>query len=240
MSVRKIHSSAKAALADVLRDDMTIMSGGFGLCGIPSVLIDAVLESGVRGLTIISNNPGTESMGLGKLFKTRQVRKLVCSYAGENAEFARQYMAGEVEVEFNPQGTLAERIRAGGAGIPAFYTRTGVGTVIAEGKPLAEFDGKLYVQERGLKADLALVHAWKSDTEGNLVYRMTARNFNPMMASAAALTVAEVELLVEPGEIDPDHIVTPGIFVDRLVLLDKVDKQIEQRTVRRRAAVVEE
>ncbi|WP_374483813.1 CoA transferase subunit A [Zoogloea sp.] len=219
---------------------MTIMSGGFGLCGIPAVLIDAVLESGVRGLTIISNNPGTESMGLGKLFKTRQVRKLVCSYAGENAEFARQYMAGEVEVEFNPQGTLAERIRAGGAGIPAFYTRTGVGTVIAEGKPLAEFDGKLYVQERGLKADLALVHAWKADTEGNLVYRMTARNFNPMMASAAALTVAEVELLVEPGEIDPDHIVTPGIFVDRLVLLDNVDKHIEQRTVRRRAAVVEE
>ncbi|MBS0345294.1 MAG: CoA transferase subunit A [Proteobacteria bacterium] len=238
--MRKIHSSAKAALADILRDDMTIMSGGFGLCGIPAVLIDAVLESGVRGLTIISNNPGTESMGLGKLFKTRQVRKLVCSYAGENAEFARQYMAGEVEVEFNPQGTLAERIRAGGAGIPAFYTRTGVGTVIAEGKPLAEFDGKLYVQERGLKADLALVHAWKADTEGNLVYRMTARNFNPMMASAAALTVAEVELLVEPGEIDPDHIVTPGIFVDRLVLLDNVDKHIEQRTVRRRAAVVEE
>jgi 3-oxoacid CoA-transferase subunit A len=223
-----------------LRDDMTIMSGGFGLCGIPAALIDAVLESGVRGLTIISNNPGTESMGLGKLFKTRQVRKLVCSYAGENAEFARQYMAGEVEVEFNPQGTLAERIRAGGAGIPAFYTRTGVGTVIAEGKPLAEFDGKLYVQERGLKADLALVHAWKGDTEGNLVYRMTARNFNPMMASAAALTVAEVEELVQPGEIDPDHIVTPGIFVDRLVLLAQVDKQIEQRTVRRRAAVVEE
>ncbi|MBS0371953.1 MAG: CoA transferase subunit A [Proteobacteria bacterium] len=238
--MRKIHSSARAALADVLRDDMTIMSGGFGLCGIPAALIDAVLESGVRGLTIISNNPGTESMGLGKLFKTRQVRKLVCSYAGENAEFARQYMAGEVEVEFNPQGTLAERIRAGGAGIPAFYTRTGVGTVIAEGKPLAEFDGKLYVQERGLKADLALVHAWKSDTEGNLVYRMTARNFNPMMASAAALTVAEIEQLVEPGEIDPDHIVTPGIFVDRLVPLAQVDKQIEQRTVRRRAAVVEE
>ncbi|WP_079436247.1 CoA transferase subunit A [Zoogloea sp. LCSB751] len=238
--MRKIHSSASAALADALRDDMTIMSGGFGLCGIPAVLIDAVLESGARGLTIISNNPGTESMGLGKLFKTRQVRKLVCSYAGENAEFARQYMAGEVEVEFNPQGTLAERIRAGGAGIPAFYTRTGVGTVIAEGKPLAEFDGKLYVQERGLKADLALVHAWQADTEGNLVYRMTARNFNPMMASAAALTVAEVEQLREPGEIDPDHIVTPGIFVDRIVLLDNVDKQIEQRTVRRRAAVVEE
>ncbi|HQW87808.1 MAG TPA: CoA transferase subunit A [Flavobacteriales bacterium] len=178
--------------------------------------------------------------GLGKLFATRQVRKLICSYAGENAQFARQYMAGEVEVEFNPQGTLAERIRAGGAGIPAFYTRTGVGTVIAEGKPLAEFDGKTYLMERGLRADLALVHAWKGDTEGNLVYRMTARNFNPMMASAAALTVAEVERLVEPGQIDPDHIITPGIFVDRIVVVDKVDKRIEQRTVRRRAAPVEE
>lgn len=240
MSVRKIYSTAASALADVLRDDMTIMSGGFGLCGIPSVLIDAVLASGVRGLTIISNNPGAEGLGLGKLFNTCQVRKLICSYAGENAQFARQYMAGEVEVEFNPQGTLAERIRAGGAGIPAFYTRTGVGTVIAEGKPLAEFDGKTYLMERGLTADLALVHAWKGDTEGNLVYRMTARNFNPMMASAAALTVAEVETLLEPGQIDPDQIITPGIFVDRIVVLDKVDKRIEQRTVRRRAATVEE
>lgn len=240
MSVRKIYSTATLALADVLRDDMTIMSGGFGLCGIPSVLIDAVLASGVRGLTIISNNPGAEGLGLGKLFNTRQVHKLICSYAGENAQFARQYMAGEVEVEFNPQGTLAERIRAGGAGIPAFFTRTGVGTVIAEGKPLAEFDGKTYLMERGLCADLALVHAWKGDTEGNLVYRMTARNFNPMMASAAAVTVAEVESLVEPGQIDPDHIITPGIFVDRIVVLDKTDKRIEQRTVRRRAAPVEE
>ncbi|WP_324514678.1 CoA transferase subunit A [Zoogloea sp.] len=219
---------------------MTIMSGGFGLCGIPSVLIDAVLESGVKGLTIISNNPGAEGLGLGKLFNTRQVRKLICSYAGENAQFARQYMAGEVEVEFNPQGTLAERIRAGGAGIPAFYTRTGVGTVIATGKPLAEFDGKTYLMERGLKADLALIHAWKGDTEGNLVYRMTARNFNPMMASAAATVVAEIEHVVEPGQIDPDHIVTPGIFVDRIVVLEQVDKRIEQRTVRRRVAAVEE
>ncbi len=240
MSVRKIYSTAAIALADVLRDEMTIMSGGFGLCGIPSVLIDAVLESGVKGLTIISNNPGAEGLGLGKLFNTRQVRKLICSYAGENAQFARQYMAGEVEVEFNPQGTLAERIRAGGAGIPAFYTRTGVGTVIATGKPLAEFDGKTYLMERGLKADLALIHAWKGDTEGNLVYRMTARNFNPMMASAAATVVAEIEHRVEPGQIDPDHIVTPGIFVDRIVVLDQVDKRIEQRTVRRRVAAVEE
>ncbi len=240
MSVRKIYSTAAIALADVLRDEMTIMSGGFGLCGIPSVLIDAVLESGVKGLTIISNNPGAEGLGLGKLFNTRQVRKLICSYAGENAQFARQYMAGEVEVEFNPQGTLAERIRAGGAGIPAFYTRTGVGTVIATGKPLAEFDGKTYLMERGLKADLALIHAWKGDTEGNLVYRMTARNFNPMMASAAATVVAEIEHVVEPGQIDPDHIVTPGIFVDRIVVLDQVDKRIEQRTVRRRVAAVEE
>ncbi|HOB46295.1 MAG TPA: CoA transferase subunit A [Zoogloea sp.] len=240
MSVRKIYSTAAIALADVLRDEMTIMSGGFGLCGIPSVLIDAVLESGVKGLTIISNNPGAEGLGLGKLFNTRQVRKLICSYAGENAQFARQYMAGEVEVEFNPQGTLAERIRAGGAGIPAFYTRTGVGTVIATGKPLAEFDGKTYLMERGLKADLALIHAWKGDTEGNLVYRMTARNFNPMMASAAATVVAEIEHLVEPGQIDPDHIVTPGIFVDRIVVLEQVDKRIEQRTVRRRVAAVEE
>lgn len=240
MSVRKIYSTAAEALAGVLHDDMTIMSGGFGLCGIPAALIDAVLASGVRGLTIISNNPGAEGQGLGKLFNTRQVRKLICSYAGENAQFARQYMAGEVEVEFNPQGTLAERIRAGGAGIPAFYTRTGVGTVIAEGKPLADFDGKQYLMERGLKADLALVHAWKGDAEGNLVYRMTARNFNPMMASAAAITVAEVESLVPIGGIDPDHIITPGIFVDRIVKLAEVDKRIEQRTVRRRAAAVEE
>lgn len=240
MSVRKIHSTAAAALAGVLRDDMTIMSGGFGVCGIPSALIDVVLESGVKGLTLISNNPGAEGLGLGKLFATRQVRKLICSYAGENAQFARQFLAGEVEVEFNPQGTLAERIRAGGAGIPAFYTRTGVGTVIAEGKPLAEFDGKTYLMERGLRADLALVHAWQGDSEGNLVYRMTARNFNPMMASAADLTVAEVEQLLEPGQIDPDHIITPGIFVDRIVRLDVVDKRIEQRTVRRRAATVEE
>lgn len=240
MSSRKRYPTAASALSGLLRDDMTIMSGGFGLCGIPAILIDAVLESGVKGLTLISNNPGCDGFGLGKLFDTRQVRKLICSYAGENAQFARQYMAGEVEVEFNPQGTLAERIRAGGAGIPAFYTPTGVGTVIAEGKPTAEFDGKTYVLERGLKADLALVHAWQGDTEGNLVYRMTARNFNPMMATAAAVTVAEVEQLLEPGAMDPDHIVTPGIYVDRIVLVENVDKRIEQRTVRRRPALVEE
>lgn len=237
MSSRKLYSSAEAALEGLLRDDISIMAGGFGLCGIPAALIDVIVASGVRGLTIISNNPGTESFGLGKLFHTRQVRKLVCSYAGENAEFARQYMAGEVEVEFNPQGTLAERIRAGGAGIPAFFTRTSVGTSIAEGKPTAEFDGVTYVQERGLKADLALVHAWRADTEGNLVYRMTARNFNPMMATAAAVTVVETEHLGEPGTIDPDHIITPGIYVDRIVHVEGRDKPIEQRTVRPRPAV---
>lgn len=239
MSVSKRYPTAADALAGVLRDEMTIMAGGFGLCGIPSALIDVVVDSGVRGLTIISNNPGAEGLGLGKLFETRQVSKLICSYAGENAQFARQYMAGEVEVEFNPQGTLAERIRAGGAGIPAFYTATGVGTVIAEGKPLADFDGRQYLLERGLRADLALIHAWKGDTEGNLLYRMTARNFNPMMASAADTTVVEIEQLVEAGALDPDAIVTPGIFVDRVVVLDKIDKRIEQRTVRSRAVAME-
>ncbi|PKO56949.1 MAG: succinyl-CoA--3-ketoacid-CoA transferase [Betaproteobacteria bacterium HGW-Betaproteobacteria-21] len=238
--MRKRYQTPSAAIADVLRDGMTIMSGGFGLCGIPTTLIDAVLASGVRGLTIISNNPGTDGHGLGKLFEAGQVRKLICSYAGENASFARQYLAGEVEVEFNPQGTLAERIRAGGAGIPAFYTRTGVGTVVAEGKPVAEFDGHTYLMERGLRADLALVHAWRSDPEGNLQYRMTARNFNPLMATAAAITVAEVEELVGSGEIDPDHIVTPGIFVHRIVVPEEIVKYIEQRTVRPRTAALVE
>lgn len=238
--MRKQYETPRDALVDVLRDGMTIMSGGFGLCGIPATLIDAVLESGVRGLTIISNNPGTDGRGLGKLFETRQVQKLICSYAGENASFAKQYLAGEVEVEFNPQGTLAERIRAGGAGIAAFYTRTGVGTVVAEGKPLAEFEGETYLMERGLRADLALVHAWRGDPEGNLQYRMTARNFNPLMASAAKITVAEIEQLVAPGELDPDHIVTPGIFVNRFVLAEGVVKHIEQRTVRPRVAALME
>ena len=199
--VDKVYPDAVAALAGLLRDDMTIMSGGFGLCGIPSALIEAIRESGVKGLTVISNNAGVDDAGLGLLLVTRQIRRMISSYVGENKTFAAQYLAGELEIEFNPQGTLAERIRAGGAGIPAFYTRTGVGTLIAEGKEVREFDGHEYVMERGLRADLAIVHAWKGDTEGNLVYRKTARNFNPMMATAADVTVAEVEILVEPVEI---------------------------------------
>jgi 3-oxoacid CoA-transferase subunit A len=236
MAINKVYATATDALAGVLRDGMTIMSGGFGLCGIPSALIDAIRESGVRDLTVVSNNAGIDDVGLGLLLQSRQIRKMISSYVGENATFARQYLAGELEIEFNPQGTLAERIRAGGAGIPAFYTRTGAGTLVAEGKDVREFDGLDYVMETGLRADLAIVHAWKGDTEGNLVYRMTARNFNPIMATAAELTVAEVEHLVEPGQIDPDHIVTPGIFVKRIVKLDNITKRIEQRTVRKRAA----
>jgi 3-oxoacid CoA-transferase subunit A len=232
----KIYPDAAAALAGGLRDGMTILSGGFGLCGIPSVLITAVRDSGVRDLTVVSNNAGIAGVGLGILLETRQIRKMICSYAGENATFARQYLAGEVEVEFNPQGTLAERIRAGGAGIPAFFTRTGVGTQVAEGKEVREFDGRQYVMERGIVADLAIVHAWKADTEGNLMFRKTARNFNPIMATAAKLTVVETEHLAEPGEIDPDHIVTSGIFVQRIVHVPNVTKLIEQRTVRKRAA----
>jgi 3-oxoacid CoA-transferase subunit A len=233
--VNKVYPDAAAALAGLLRDGMTIMSGGFGLCGIPSALIEAIRDSGVRELTVISNNAGIDDAGLGLLLQTRQVRKMISSYVGENQTFARQYLDGELEIEFNPQGTLAERIRAGGAGIPAFYTRTGVGTLIAEGKEVREFDGVSYLMERGLRADLAIVHAWKGDTEGNLVYRKTARNFNPIMATAAAVTVAEVEMLVEPGQIDPDHIHTPGVFVKRLTALVNVQKRIEQRTVRKRA-----
>ena len=232
----KIYPNAKAALAGLLRDNMTIMSDGFGLCGIPAVLIDAVLESGVKGLTVISNNAGIDDAGLGVLLQTRQIKKMISSYVGENATFAKQYLSGELEIEFNPQGTLAERIRAGGAGIPAFYTRTGYGTQVAEGKETREFDGHHYVMERGLFADLALVHAWKADPEGNLVYRMTARNFNPPMASAAKVTVVEVEEFVGQGALDPDHIVTPGIFVQRMIKLDNVNKRIEQRTTRKRAA----
>ncbi len=236
MAVSKVYPNATAALSGLLRDGMTIMSGGFGLCGIPEALIAAIKESGVKDLTVISNNAGIDGAGLGVLLETRQIRKMVSSYVGENATFAKQYLSGELEIEFNPQGTLAERIRAGGAGIPAFFTATGYGTLIAEGKETREFDGRHYVMERGLFADLAIVHAWKGDTEGNLVYRMTARNFNPMMATAAKFTVAEVEHLVEPGEIDPDHIITPGIFVKRIVKLDHVEKRIEQRTVRKREA----
>ena len=235
MAVNKIFPDAKAALAGVLRDGMTIMSGGFGLCGIPDALIGAIRDSGVKNLTIISNNAGVDDAGLGLLLQTRQVRKMISSYVGENATFAKQYLAGELEIEFNPQGTLAERIRAGGAGIPAFFTATGVGTQIAEGKVQQEFDGRMYVQERGLRADLAIIHAWRADPEGNLVYRKTARNFNPMMATAGELTVVQVEEMVESGSFDPDHIITPGIFVDRIVKLDSIDKRIEQRTVRKRS-----
>jgi 3-oxoacid CoA-transferase subunit A len=235
-SVKKIYPDATAALAGLLHDGMMIMSAGFGLCGIPQALISAIKASGVKDLTIVSNNAGTDEAGLGILLQSRQIRKMIASYVGENATFARQYLAGELEIEFNPQGTLAERIRAGGAGIPAFFTATGYGTKIAEGKETREFDGKHYVMERGLFADLAIIHAWKGDTEGNLVYRKTARNFNPIMATAAKVTVAEVEHLVQPGEIDADQIITPGIFVKRIIKLDYVEKRIEQRTVRKRAA----
>jgi len=236
MAVNKIYPDAKTALAGLLRDGMTIMSGGFGLCGIPGALIEAIRDSGVKDLTIISNNAGIDDVGLGILLQTRQVKKMVSSYVGENATFAKQYLAGELEIEFNPQGTLAERIRAGGAGIPAFFTATGAGTQIAEGKPQQEFEGRLYVMERGLRADLSVIHAWKADHEGNLVYRKTARNFNPIMATAGEQVVVQVEELVENGRIDPDHIITPGIFVNRIVKLDHVEKRIEQRTVRKRAA----
>lgn len=234
MAVNKIFPDATAALAGLLRDGMTIMSGGFGLCGIPSALIEAIRASGVKDLTLVSNNAGIDDAGLGILLVTRQVRKMISSYVGENATFAKQYLAGELEIEFNPQGTLAERIRAGGAGIPAFYTATGAGTQIAEGKETKVFDGRTYVMERGLRADLAIVHAWKADPEGNLIYRKSARNFNPIMATAAEAVVVEVEDLVAPGQIDPDHIITPGIFVDRIVKLATVEKRIEQRTVRKR------
>jgi 3-oxoacid CoA-transferase subunit A len=232
----KIYTDAGAALAGLLKDDMMVMAGGFGLCGIPEALIWAVRESGVKGLTIVSNNAGVDGIGLGVLLETRQVKKMVSSYVGENKLFAQQYLGGELAIEFNPQGTLAERIRAGGAGIPAFYTKTGVGTLVAEGKEVREFNGAKYVMETGLFADLALVHAWKADTEGNLVYRKTARNFNPMMATAAKVTVAEVEHLVQAGEIDPDHMHTPGIYVKRMIHVPNAVKHIEQRTVRPRAA----
>jgi 3-oxoacid CoA-transferase subunit A len=231
----KIYPDTRTALSGLLHDGMTIMSGGFGLCGIPSVLIDAVHESGVKGLTVISNNCGIDDVGLGILLQTRQIRKMISSYVGENATFARQYLDGDLEIEFNPQGTLAERIRAGGAGIPAFYTPTGVGTIVAEGKETREFEGRTYVMERWLRADLAIIHAWKADTEGNLVYRKTARNFNSIMATAAKTTVVQVEHLVEPGELDPDMIATPGIFVDRIIHPERIDKPIEQRTVRKRS-----
>jgi 3-oxoacid CoA-transferase subunit A len=232
--MKKVYPDAKTALTGLLKDGMVIMSGGFGLCGIPETLIKAIRDSGIKNLTVISNNAGIDGVGLGLLLDTRQIKKMISSYVGENKTFAQQYLAGELAIEFNPQGTLAERIRAGGAGIPAFFTRTGAGTSIAEGKEERQFHGDRYIMECGLTADLAVVHAWKGDTEGNLVYRKSARNFNPMMATAAKVTVAEVEHLVEPGEIDPDHIITPGIFVKRIVHVPDAPKHIEQRTTRKR------
>lgn len=231
-TMRKFHTNAQMALSDLLFDGMTIMCGGFGLCGIPETLIGAVRISGVKNLTVISNNAGIDGVGLGTLLTTRQIAKMISSYVGENQLFADQYLAGDLEVEFNPQGTLAERIRAGGAGIPAFFTKAGVGTLVAEGKETRDFGGVDYVLEKALFADLALVHAYKGDTEGNLIYRKTARNFNPMMATAAKVTVAEVEHLVDPGEINPDHVITPGIFVKRIIRATDTVKRIEQRVFR--------
>jgi 3-oxoacid CoA-transferase subunit A len=230
--MNKVYPNAETALGGLLFDGMTIMAGGFGLCGIPENLIFALRDSGVRNLTVISNNAGVDDFGLGLLLQTRQIRKMISSYVGENETFERQYLNGELELEFNPQGTLAERIRAGGAGIPGFYTKTGVGTLVAEGKELKEFDGQTYVLERGLRADLSIVKAWKGDEEGNLVYRKTARNFNPMMAMAGTVTVAEVESMVPTGTLDPDQIHTPGIFVQRIVEGKRYEKRIEKRTVR--------
>jgi 3-oxoacid CoA-transferase subunit A len=230
-TMNKVYPNAKAALDGLVFDGMTIMAGGFGLCGIPENLIVALRDSGVTGVTAISNNAGVDDFGLGLLLQTRQIRKMVSSYVGENATFEKQYLNGELELEFNPQGTLAERIRAGGAGIPGFYTKTGVGTLIAEGKEHKQFNGETFILETGLVSDLSLVKAWKADKEGNLVYRKTARNFNPMMATAGKVTVVEVEELVEIGELDPDQIHTPGIFVDRIVV-GTFEKRIEKRTTR--------
>lgn len=231
----KIFDDARHALAGLLFDGMTIAAGGFGLCGIPETLIAAIRDSGVRGLTIISNNAGVDDFGLGQLLQTRQVARMISSYVGENKEFERQYLSGALEIEFNPQGTLAERLRAGGAGIAGFYTRTGAGTLVAEGKEQRQFKGETYVLETGLTADLAIVKAWKGDARGNLVYRKTARNFNPMVATASRMTVAEVEELLPAGAIDPDMIHTPGIFVQRLIVAAQNEKRIEKRIVREEA-----
>jgi len=230
--MNKVYPSAQQALGDIVRDGQTIAVGGFGLCGIPEALIGALRDSGVRNLTCISNNAGVDGFGLGMLLQTRQVSKMIASYVGENKEFERQYLAGELALEFTPQGTLAEKMRAGGCGIPAFFTPTGVGTLVAEGKEVREFGGKRYVLEPSLRADLASVKAWKSDRQGNLVYRKTARNFNPVVAMCGRITVAEVEQIVENGSLDPDQIHTPGIFVKRIVLNAHPEKRIEQRTVR--------
>ena len=230
----RVYENAAAALDGLLRDGMSLCVGGFGLCGIPERMIDALLGSGVRDLTVISNNAGIDGVGLGKLLRSRQISKMIASYVGENKEFERQYLSGELQLEFNPQGTLAERCRAGGAGIPAFYTRTGVGTLVAEGKPHMDFDGETYVMERAIRADLALIKGWKADEAGNVVFRKTARNFNQVMATAAPICVAEVEEIVPAGALDPDAIHLPGIYVKRLINGSPYDKQIEFRTVRQR------
>ena len=232
MTVSKIHPDAATALSGIVADGQTLAVGGFGLCGIPEALIAALRDSGVKGLTVISNNAGVDGFGLGQLLTTRQIKKMISSYVGENKEFERQFLGGELELEFNPQGTLAERLRAGGAGIPAFFTATGYGTVVAEGKETREFDGRHYVMETALKADVSLVKAWKADHAGNLVFRETARNFNPACAMAGKICVVEVEELVETGSINPDHVHLPGIYVDRIVVNAHPEKRIEQRTVR--------
>lgn len=228
----KICKDAGDALSGVLKDGMVIMAGGFGLCGIPENCIKAIYDSGIKGITVISNNCGVDDFGLGILLKNKQIKKMVSSYVGENKTFESQYLSGELELEFNPQGTLAERIRAGGAGIPAFFTRTGVGTIVAEGKETREFGGSVYVMETALKADLAIIKAWKADKSGNLIYRKTARNFNPMMATAAEVTVAEIEEIVETGALDPENIHTPSVYVQRMFKGGSFEKRIEQRTVR--------
>jgi 3-oxoacid CoA-transferase A subunit len=235
-SMKKIHADAASALEGLLFDGMTICAGGFGLCGIPERLIDAIRDSGVKDLTVVSNNAGIDNEGLGKLLRTRQIRKMISSYVGENKEFERQYLAGELEVEFCPQGTLAERCRAGGAGIPGFYTKTGVGTIVADGKETKVFDGEEYVLERGIRADLSIIKGWKADEAGNLVFRKTARNFNQPMATAGKVCVAEVEEIVPVGSLDPDSIHLPSIYVKRMILGAPYDKKIEFRTVRQREA----
>ena len=232
---KKLYNGAEEALAGVLFDGMTIVAGGFGLCGIPETLIAAIEASGVKGLTVISNNAGIDGFGLGKLIDKRQISKMISSYVGENKEFERQYLTGEIEIEFNPQGTLAERMRAGGAGIAGFYTKTGVGTLLAKNKEVREFNGEKYLLEAGLVADLAIVKAWKADPYGNLAYRKVARNFNPMAATCGRVTLVEVEQFVEAGAIDPDNVHTPGIFVDRMILATQNEKRVEKRTLRKEA-----
>ncbi len=233
--MKKVYPNAKAALEGIVKDGIMVMCGGFGLCGMPSTLIEALRDTGVKNLTCVSNNAGIDGAGLGLLLETRQIKKMIASYVGENKLFAQQYLAGELEIEFNPQGTMSERIRAGGAGIAAFYTKTGAGTEIAKGKEERIFNGERFIMETGLVSDISLVHAWKGDTEGNLVYRKTARNFNPMMATAGKITIAEVEHLVQPGELDGDMIHTPGVYVQRIIQTN-AEKRIEVRTLRKRPA----